>query len=93
MNRIIKGLFIGISYVLPGVCSSTTASVFGEYENILEFTSKFYSIKIIKGTSLVIQWLRPCAPNTGGLGFDPCSGNKIPHVTTMTKCSQINKYF
>lgn len=48
MNRIIKGLFIGISYVLPGVCSSTTASVFGEYENILEFTSKFYSIKIIK---------------------------------------------
>ena len=27
------------------------------------------------GTSLVVQWLKLHAPNTGGLGFDPWSGN------------------
>ena len=28
-----------------------------------------------------------------GPGFDPWSGNKIPHATTKTWCSQIDKYF
>ena len=27
------------------------------------------------GTSLVVQWLRLCVLNVGGLGFDPWSGN------------------
>ena len=57
------------------------------------------------GTSPVIQWLRLCVPNAGGLGSIP-SGEarsqrsqlgvlmlqlKIPHATTKTWHSQINK--
>ena len=34
------------------------------------------------GTSLVVQWLRLCAPNAGGLGSIPGGGTKIPHTTT-----------
>ena len=60
------------------------------------------------GTSLVIQWLRLCTPNAGGLGFDPgqgtrshllqqlkiqCATTKIPHAAAKTLLSQINKYF
>ena len=37
------------------------------------------------------QWLRLRAPNAVGPGFDPWSGNKIPHVSNKTQCSQINK--
>ena len=37
-------------------------------------------LKQIKGISLVVQWLRLRAPNAGGPGFDPWSGNKIPHA-------------
>ena len=32
------------------------------------------------GTSPVVQWLRLCFPNAGGLGSVPCQGTKIPHV-------------
>ena len=37
----------------------------------------FFTIKKSKmGTSLVVQWLRLCAPNAGDLGLiDPWSGN------------------
>lgn len=34
------------------------------------------------GTCLVVQGLRLCAPNTGGPGFDSCSGSQIPHAET-----------
>ena len=33
-------------------------------------------------TSLVVQWLRLQAPNSGGPGLDPWLENKIPHATT-----------
>ena len=36
------------------------------------------------------HWLRLHAPNAGGLGFDPWSGNLIPHAATKTQHSQIN---
>ena len=49
------------------------------------------------GTSLVVQWLRLCAPNAGGPGLIPGQGTKycmpqlkIPRATTKTRCSQIN---
>ena len=56
------------------------------------------------GTSLVVQWLRLCTPNSGGLGSIPGQGTrshmpqlrvrmpqlKIPHAATKTRCSQIN---
>ena len=36
-----------------------------------------YRIKVEeKGTSLVIQWLRLCAPRAGGLGLIPWPGNR-----------------
>ena len=52
-------------------------------------------------TSLVVQWLRLCAPNAGGPGSVPGQGirshmlqrrSKIPRATTKTQCSQIKKY-
>ena len=36
----------------------------------------------MKGTLLVVQWLRLCAPNAGNTGFIPGQGTKIPHATT-----------
>ena len=30
------------------------------------------------GTSLVVQWLRLCTPNAGGLGLIPAQGNRFP---------------
>ena len=45
------------------------------------------------GTSLVVQWLRLCAPNAGGLGLIHGQGSrfyilqpKIPHATTKKFC-------
>jgi len=32
------------------------------------------------GTSMVVQWLRLCASNTGGVGSIPGWGNKIRHT-------------
>ena len=34
----------------------------------------------MRGTSLVAQWLRLCAPNAGDLGSIPGQGTIIPHV-------------
>ena len=49
-------------------------------------------------TSLVVQWLRLCALNAGGLGLIPGQGTrshmlqlKILHAATKTQHSQINK--
>ena len=33
---------------------------------------------ICRGTSLVVQWLRPCASTTGGVGLTFGQGTKIP---------------
>ena len=58
----------------------------------------------ICGTSLVVQWLRLCAPNAGGQGSILGKGTrshmpqlrvhmlqlKIPHATIKTQRSQIN---
>ena len=35
------------------------------------------------GTSLVVQWLRLCAPNAGGMGLVPGWGTKILHATQL----------
>ena len=47
------------------------------------------------GTSLMVQWLRLCAPNAGGLGSIPGQGTrshmpqlKIPRATTMTRVAK-----
>ena len=41
------------------------------------------------GTTLVVQWLRPCASNTGDASLIPCWWTKIPHATWHNK--KINK--
>ena len=33
-----------------------------------------------QGTSLAVQWLRPCASIAGDIGSIPGQGTKIPHV-------------
>ena len=38
-----------------------------------------------QGTSLVVQWLRRCAPSAGGVGSIPGQGAEIPH---STKCGR-----
>ena len=35
---------------------------------------------IIGGTSLMVQWLRLCTSNTGGMGSIPVWGTKISHA-------------
>ena len=40
----------------------------------------------------MVQQLRFMLPRRGP-GFNPLSGNQIPHATTKTQCSQISKYF
>ena len=57
-----------------------------------------YCKKEEEGTSLVVQWLRLCAPNAGGPGSIPGLGTrslmhaatKSPHAATKTQLS-LNK--
>ena len=42
-----------------------------------------------RGTSLVIQWSRPCTTSAGGMGSIPGQGTKIPHAV---QCGQKPKY-
>ena len=39
--------------------------------------------KEVEGTSLVVQWLRLCAPNAGGMGSNPSQETKIPPATQL----------
>jgi len=44
--------------------------------------------KAVRGTSLVVQWLRLCPLNAGGMESNPGWGAKIPHAAqskTKTK--------
>ena len=49
-------------------------------------------------TSLVVEWIRLCAPNAGGLRSIPGQGTDIPHTKTTEPKSrnedplQTNKY-
>ena len=93
--------------------------VCGRYYNCLKFltttcestiiSKKFNSNYKIRGTTLVVQWLRLRTPNAGSQGSMPGLGARshlpqlrvqmpqvkchIPHAATKTQCSQINKYF
>ena len=54
MIKIIKAFIVGLTFVIPGLCSATTAIALNEYENILEIIGNFYKIKVIKKHSLLI---------------------------------------
>ena len=43
---------------------------------------KIQIFKILSGTSLVVRWLRLCAPNAGGPGSIPGLGTR-PHVPRL----------
>ena len=48
---------------------------------------------VFRGTYLVVQWLRLCAPNAGGPGLILDQGTrKSSHAANKTQCSQINEY-
>ena len=47
MRKLLCGLMIGVSYVIPGVCSVSTAKALNQYENMLEMYSKFYVRKVL----------------------------------------------
>ena len=51
-------------------------------------------LKITPGTSLVVQWLRLCAPSTGGPGSIPGQETRVcmPQLRPST-AKQINRYF
>lgn len=58
----------------------------------------YLSIRQVRGTSLVVQWLRLCAPSAGDPGLIPGQGSrfhmpqlKIPNIATKTPHSQIKK--
>ena len=44
-----------------------------------------------RGTSLAIQWLRPCASTAGGMGSIADQGTKIPHASGHAQNKQTNK--
>ena len=44
-------------------------------------------------TSLVVQWLRPCAPNVEGMGSIPCQGTKILHAASRGQKKKKSKFF
>ena len=45
-------------------------------------------VQNLSGTSLVIQWIRLCAPKAGGLG-SILGGTKMPESTTESMCSRV----
>ena len=45
-----------------------------------------------QGTSLVVQWLRLCAPSARGPGSIPGQGTRS-HIPQLRVHCQINKYF
>ena len=47
MSKLLKGLIIGISFVVPGVCSALTAMILSVYEDLLNVIENFYKPKIL----------------------------------------------
>ena len=42
-------------------------------------------LKVKKGTSLVVQWLRSCTFTSGGMGLISGLGTKVPHATQKNR--------
>ena len=55
--------------------------------NIINQSSGKYKSKTTEGISLVVQWLRLCAPNAGGLGSIPGQGTRS-YMHAATRSSQ-----
>ena len=53
----VAGIFIGLSELLPGISGATVALMFGVYEKILAFLSKFKNLTQLKEINLMIPLL------------------------------------
>ena len=51
------GIFIGTSELLPGISGATVALMFGVYERILSFLSKFKNLTQFKEINLMILYV------------------------------------
>lgn len=49
------GIILGITYIIPGLCSASMAISLGVYNDLLELFSSFYKFKIIKKNILFIM--------------------------------------
>ena len=47
MIKFLKGLIIGISFTIPGVCSALTAMLLSVYNELLEIIESFYKPRIL----------------------------------------------
>lgn len=47
MIKLLKGLIVGISFTIPGVCSALTAMLLNVYGELLDITERFYKPKVI----------------------------------------------
>lgn len=43
-----KGIFLGLSIIIPGLCSASLAIILGIYEDMLELLGNFYKLSVIK---------------------------------------------
>ena len=48
MKKVLFGIILGITYIIPGLCSTSMAISLGVYEDLLEVLSSFYKIKTLK---------------------------------------------
>lgn len=48
------GVLVGLTYVIPGLCSASMAMTLGVYDDMIEIFSSFYKIKILKKHCLFI---------------------------------------
>ena len=59
------------TWLLSQVCFFLFSGILSSHGD----TSSVSAVKSTPGNSLVVQWLRLCAPNAGGPSFNPWSGN------------------
>ena len=67
---------------------SFSISPSNEYSGLISFRIDWFDLlaaqgtlkSFLQGNSLVVQWLRLCASNAGGVGLIPGQGTRIPHA-------------
>ena len=55
MKKILKGIIVGISCLLPGVCSGLVAITLNVYNDLLEIGSGYYKIKVLIKNVLLLM--------------------------------------
>lgn len=54
LKKVLSGIILGITYIIPGLCSASMALTLGVYNDMLELFSSFYKPSIIKKHFLFI---------------------------------------